>query len=457
MAITNIHPIHVTLYKAINYILNKNKTDEGHLVSTCGCTPDGVKAEEEFDAIRRQGTGKTTVLAQHVFQSFEPNEVTPEQAHEIGLKLAEKLLGNSYQYILSTHIDKNHIHNHLIFNEVDFINFRSFEYQQNRGGKVFEKVRKISDKLCTENDLSVIQNPELCKGKSHYEWEIDKLGKSWKTQLKIVIDNTIMESDNFDDFLDKLRAKKVEVVYRPENTIKIKFRLPGQQKFARGKTLGWYYDEPQIKRRIEQCYLLRTGQSLKPKKSRLIDTSQEKFQNSKGLERWAEIKNMQEASKLLNILTEYRLNSQEEIENRAVSRYGERVQIVGKLNGLQQKIDIIGDTIKSLKKYLKYKPINDDYKKAAFKKKFAKEHEKELRQFDTAKQELVEKYPDKKIPKLETLYAQQAELIEQRKNLNEEYKKIVAELEKLDYARETIKEYLEKSEKKKTQKKDIEQ
>lgn len=456
MAVTNIHPIHVTLHKAIEYILNEEKTDGGMLVSTLGCTANGKKAAEEFDDVRLQGTGKTTILAQHLVQSFEPGEVTPEQAHEIGLELAEKLLGNDYQFVMTTHIDKGHIHNHFIFNEVDFINFRSFEYQQNRGGKIFEKIRKISDKICVEHGLGVIKNPELGKGKSHYEWEMDKKGMSWKTQLKNLIDNTIMESDNFDDFLKKLRAKKVEVVYTPQNVIKIKFRLPEQSKFARGQTLGWYYDEPQIKRRIEQCYLLRTGQSLTHKKSKLIDTSQEKFQNSKGLERWAEIKNMQDASKLLNILTEYRLNSQEEIENRAVSRYGERVQIVGKLNGLQQKIDIIGDTIKSLKKYLRYKPINDDYKKAAFKKKFAKEHEKELRQFDTAKQELIEKYPDKKIPKLETLYAQQAELIEQRKNLNEEYKKTVAELEKLDYARETIKEYLDKSNRQKNRKQEIE-
>lgn len=445
MAITNIHPISVTLHKAIDYILNKDKTDEGQLVSVSGCTPDGKKAEKEFDEIRRMGIGKTTVLAQHIYQSFEPGEVTPEQAHQIGLQLAEKLLENSYQYVLTTHIDKEHIHNHLIFNEVDFINFRSFEYQQNRGGKVFEKIRKISDKLCVENDLSVIKNPELGKGKSHYEWEMDKQGKSWKSQLKNEIDNTIMESDNFDDFLAKIRAKNIEVVYNPKNVIKIKFRMPGQERFARGRTLGWYYDEPQIKRRIEQCYLLKTGQRQTPKKSKLIDTSQEKFQQSKGLERWADIKNMQEVSKLINLLSEYNVSSQEELENKAIERYGERVQLVGELNAISRNIGDVDDSIKLLQAYMKYKPVNDEYKASKNKKKFVAEHEKELRKYDKIKEDLLVLYPNRKLPNLEKLYTRKSELIAKRKEKNSEYKKIVAELEKLDNARTTIQEYLDKA------------
>lgn len=459
MAVTSIHPINATLSKAIDYILNEDKTDNGMLVSTLGCTTDGIKASKAFDDIRKQGTGRTTILAQHLVQSFKPGEITAEQAHQIGLELCEKLLGNQYQYVIATHIDKGHIHNHIIFNEVDFVNYRSFEYQQNRGGKIFEKIQKISDKLCNEHGLEVIKNPELGRGMSHYEWEMDKQGKSWKTQLRNEIDKTIMESDSFDDFLDKLRAKDIEVVYRPENTVKIKFRMPGQQRFARGgggtRRLGWYYDAPQIKRRIEQCYLLRTGQRQTPRKSKLIDTSQEKFQQSKGLERWAEIRNMQEASKLLNILTEHNLNSQKELEDKALERYGERVEIVNRLSGLQRKIESIRDTIKTLKRYLKYKTFDEEYKKATFKNKYAKDHEKELRQYDSARQELLEKFPNKKLPKIETLYAEQSSLINQRNSLNKEYKKILAEFEQLDYARETIREYLEKSDNTKSKKKEL--
>ena len=456
MAITTIHPINVTLSKAIDYILNEEKTESGMLVSTFGCTADGEKAREEFEKVRLMGTGRTSILAQHLVQSFDPGEVTAEEAHRIGLELCEKLLDNRYQYVIATHVDKHNIHNHIIFNQVDFVSYRSFEYQQNRGGKVFRKIQKISDKICNEHGLSVIKNPELGKGKTHYEWEMDKQGKSWKTKLKNDIDNTIMESDNFEDFCRRLKEKGITAVHTPQNVIKIKFTVEHENEkgkinklTARGKTLGWYYDEPQIKRRIEQCYLLRTGEKLTHKKSKLIDTSQEKFQQSKGLERWAEIRNMQETSKLLNILTEHNLNSREELENKALLRYGERVEIVGRLNGLQRKIDDIGETIKSLNKYLKYKPFDDEYKQVTFKKKYAKEHEKELRKYDGARQELLEKFPDRKLPRIETLRCEQSSLINQRNTLNIEYKKIVAELEELDYARQTISEYLEKAQKQK--------
>ena len=169
MATTSIHQINATVHKAIDYILDKSKTDNGILVSTLGCTADGLKAEKEFDEIRRMGSGRTTVLAQHMIQSFLPGEVTPEQAHLIGIQLAEKLLGNSFQYVLATHVDKNHIHNHIIFNEVDFVEYKSFHTLLNRGGKVYKDIQKYSDELCLANELSVIKNPELGKGKKHYE------------------------------------------------------------------------------------------------------------------------------------------------------------------------------------------------------------------------------------------------------------------------------------------------
>lgn len=445
MATTSIHPINVTLHKAIDYILNENKTDSGLLVSTLGCTANGRKAEKEFDEIRSMGSGRTTVLAQHLIQSFLPGEVTPEQAHLIGTQLAEKLLGNSFQYVIATHVDKQHVHNHIIINNVDFVDFKSFETLLNRGGKVFEKIQKLSDELCLENELSVIKNPELGRGKSHYEWEMDKQGKSWKSQLKNEIDRTIMESDSFDDFLSKLRAKDIEVVYRPENKIKIKFRLPGQQKFARGKTLGWYYDEPQLKRRIEQSYLIRTGTSKRKQRTKIIDTTTERMQQSKGLQRWADIQNMKEVSKILNILTAKGIADQTELENRSIASYGERVELVGKLNDLQAQIDDVSDSIRLINQYYKYKPIKDEYRQSTFKKKFVKEHEKELKNYDSAVAGMSAKFPDRKVPSIESLQEKKKKLISERNTKNAEYKKIVAELKELDYVRQTIQDYLDKS------------
>lgn len=115
-----------------------------------------------------------------------------------------------------------------------------------------------------------------------------------------MIDETIMQSTSFEDFLEQLKKKNVECIYTPENVIKIKFRLQGQQRFSRGRTLGWYYDEPQLRKRIEQYQFLKTGKSGKTYRTRIIDTSTDVFQTSKGLLHWANIKNMQEVSKLIN-------------------------------------------------------------------------------------------------------------------------------------------------------------
>ena len=445
MATTSIHSINTTVDKAINYIIDKNKADRDTLVKSVGCAADGATAAKQFEQIRINANSKTTVLAKHLIQSFLPGEVTAEEAHKIGLELCEKLLGNSYQYVIATHIDKQHIHNHIIFNEVNSESGKSFETLMNRGGKIVEHIQKISDQLCLEHELSVIKNPKLGKGKSHYEWDMNRKGQSWKTQLKNIIDRTILESDNFDDFLSKLRAKDVEVVYRPENTIKIKFRLPEQQKFARGKTLGWYYDEPQIKRRIEQSYLIRTGRTSRKQKTKIIDTSTERMQNSKGLQRWADIQNMKEASKILNLLTAKGIDDQSELENRAISTYGDRVQIVGRLNDLQSRIDDLSDSIRMINQYYKYKPVKDEYRKSRAKKKFASAHEKELNFYNNAVAEMSAKFPDHKVPTVEKLRDEQTRLISQRKELNEQYKKIAAELKELDYIRQTIQDYLDKS------------
>ena len=123
------------------------------------------------------------------------------------------------------------------------------------------------------------------------------LGKSWKSKLRKLIDETIMQSTSFEDFLNRLAGCNIEYKYTPENVIKIKFKLQGQQRFSRGRTLGWYYDEPQLRKRIEQYQLLKTGVSGKSYKTKIIDTSAEIFQNSKGLLHWANIKNIARGSR----------------------------------------------------------------------------------------------------------------------------------------------------------------
>ena len=150
MAITKIHPIKSTLNLAIDYITKSEKTDEKILVSSFKCHPS--TAHIQFMKTREDNDTKGTVLARHLIQSFLPGETTPEMAHQIGMELCKKILKDEYEFVLSTHIDKGHIHNHIIFNNVNMVTSKC--YQSNK--KSYHQIRYQSDKLCKENDLSVI-------------------------------------------------------------------------------------------------------------------------------------------------------------------------------------------------------------------------------------------------------------------------------------------------------------
>lgn len=442
MAVTNIHPIRTTLAKAIAYIMNPDKTEKGLYVSSYNCSEDFQKAANEFLTIRSCGSGKGTVLAQHIYQSFKGKEVTPELAIKIGEKLAKRFLKGKFQYIIATHINNNNIHNHIIFNNVSFEDLKTFEYTENRGGKSWENLRNISDEICREHGLSVIENPQKSKGKCYYEWQQDLLGKSWKSKLRSVIDEVIMESNNFDDFLEKIRSKNIECVYTPQNVIKIKFRMPNQERFTRGKTLGWYYDEPQIRKRIEQYIFLKTGISGRNVHTKIIDTSNEIFQTSKGLLNWAEIKNMQEVSRLINFLSTHQITSEQELESKAASTYNNRMIIVAQLNQTQGQIDNLSDQIKLLRMYKKYKPIYDGYRRNGMNKKYKKENASAIGKYESVVKNLMVLYPNKKLPNIESLERERTALITQRTELNETYKEIVAELKEIEFSRNSLNEYL---------------
>ena len=194
MAITKTHPIKSTLRKALDYILNPEKTDETLLVSSFASSPE--TADIEFEWTREQSNERGTHLARHLIQSFKPGEATPEQAHEIGMKLAEEILGGKYEFVLSTHTDKGHVHNHLIFNAVNFVDYK--KYHSNK--RTYHFIRRTSDRICREYGLSVIE-PNRNKGKSYIEYAADKGGGSWKSQLRQAVDKAIRRSRDFDDFI----------------------------------------------------------------------------------------------------------------------------------------------------------------------------------------------------------------------------------------------------------------
>ena len=455
MAITNIHSIKTTLDKSIAYIINPSKTENGIYVNSYGCSADCQKATEEFLTIRNMGTGRGDILALHIHQSFKGDEVTPEQAIKIGEELAEKFLKGKFQYIIATHTNTDNIHNHIIFNNVSFTDFRTFQYTENRQKCCWKNLRNASDELCREHNISVIENPKE-SGKCYFEWQQDIQGKSWKSKLRIIIDETIMESDNFEDFLDRIRKKNIECVYTPENKIKIKFRMQGQERFARGKTLGWYYDEPQIRRRIEQYRFLQTGVSQKAVKTKIIDTSSDVFQTSKGLLHWAEIQNMKETSKIINFLSVNNIRSETELESKATATYNERMMTVMSLNKMQQEIDSLSDTIRLLRAYKKYKPVYDGYKNSNKSKRYFKEHQVDIEKYEGIVRQMNNMYPNKKIPNLENLESQKRSLIQQRSEMNDTYKRIVAELKEIEFAQTTINDYIKNMNRSQKRKQELE-
>ncbi len=249
MAITNIHPIKTTLKVAIDYICNADKTADEIYISTYLCSREN--AYKEFELTKKQYDSKTKVLAHHLIQSFAPNEVSFEEAHQVGKELCDRILEGKYEYVLATHTDKDHIHNHIIFNSIDV-----------EEGKVYHsyygsymRIRNQSDKLCKEHQLSVIDletQKEINEIKRRkfvgwYDWDEDRKGNSYKSRLQFDIDRAIKKSINWEDFLNIMGGFGYEIKQGKH----IAFKSEKQQRFTRAKTIGANYTEDSIKDRIQ--------------------------------------------------------------------------------------------------------------------------------------------------------------------------------------------------------------
>ena len=256
--------------KAIAYILNPEKTDEKLLVSSYGCASE--TAAREFEWTRKiaeqKGMNPVRIIARHVIQSFEIGEVTPELAHEIGKQFADEILGGKYEYVLTTHIDKDHVHNHLIFNAVDFMDYHAYKSYK----RIYYDMREVSDRLCKENGLSVIP-PSQNKGMGYKEYTEAKRGTSWKQKLKQTIDRLVITAKDYDDFLRLMQ----EAGYEIKTGKYISFRAEGQERFTRSKTIGENYIEERIKERIAGRTPRRNRRQTVPKGISLIGDIQERI------------------------------------------------------------------------------------------------------------------------------------------------------------------------------------
>ena len=295
MAYTKIHAIKATVDKAIEYICNPDKTDEQIYVSSYACAPETAAIDFKYtlDHCRENSPNK----AYHLIQAFAPGEVGYEEAHRIGKELAGKVLEGKYSYVVTTHIDKGHIHNHIIFCAADNIEYNKYHDCT----QTYHRIRHLSDELCKEHNLSVII-PGGERGKKYKEWQSDQNGSTWKTQLRRDINFCIKSAFTYEEFLLLMRAKGYEIkgeTFGEDAAKYISFRPLDKEHFVRGsaRSLGKEYTKERIRERIEKK---RERKAVIPKKDysarRLIDTSDEKFQNSPGLQQWAAIENLKIAA-----------------------------------------------------------------------------------------------------------------------------------------------------------------
>lgn len=423
--------------KAIAYILNPEKTDEKLLVSSYGCASE--TAAQEFEWTRKiaeqKGMNPVRIIARHVIQSFEVGEVTPELAHEIGKQFADEILGGKYEYVLTTHIDKDHVHNHLIFNAVDFVDYHAYKSYK----RIYYDMREVSDRLCKENGLSVIP-PSQNKGMGYKEYTEAKRGTSWKQKLKQTIDRLVITAKDYDDFLRLMQ----EAGYEIKTGKYISFRAEGQERFTRSKTIGENYTEERIKERIAGRTPRRNRRQTVPKGISLIGDIQERISliDSKGYEYKAKLTILKEAARTLNYLTENNLLQYADLEKKVEDVHSSYDRTGKELKGVEARLREVQPLIKNISNYQRLKPVYDAFQKAKDKPGFKAKHEAELVIFEAARSTLLAMQGDEKLPSLKTLQAQQQRLLEEQQRLYDERAKLKKEVKQIETIKSNVDTFL---------------
>ena len=437
MAVTKIKAIRGTLSKAIAYILNPEKTDEKLLVSSYGCASE--TAAREFEWTRKiaeqKGMNPVRIIARHVIQSFEIGEVTPELAHEIGKQFADEILGGKYEYVLTTHIDKDHVHNHLIFNAVDFVDYHAYKSYK----RIYYDMREVSDRLCKENGLSVIP-PSQNKGMDYKEYTEAKRGTSWKQKLKQTIDRLVITAKDYDDFLRLMQ----EAGYEIKTGKYISFRAEGQERFTRSKTIGENYTEERIKERIAGRTPRRSRKQTTPNGISLIGDIQERIRliDSKGYEYKAKLTILKEAARTLNYLTEKNLLQYADLEKKVEDVHSSYDRTGKELKGVEARLREIQPLIKNISNYQRLKPVYDAFQKAKDKPGFKAKHEAELVIFEAARSTLLAMQGDEKLPSMKTLQAEQQRLLEEQQRLYDERAKLKKEVKQIETIKSNVDTFL---------------
>ncbi len=446
MAYTKIHAITATVSKAVDYICNPDKTDEGILISSYGCSPETAAYDFKFALSKTKQSDQNK--AYHLIQSFLPSEVSYKEAHQIGVELADKLLEGKYSYVVSTHIDKGHVHNHIIFCAADNINHEKYHDCK----KTYYNIRSLSDNLCREHELSVI-TPEEKQGKTYKEWQAGKNGSAWKEQLKSDIDESIKTATNYADCIELIRAKGYEI--KGENFGEkahkfISFRPLDRERFVRGssKSLGSEYTKERIKKRIEEKALAKNKKHVpipirkKPivkdySRKNLIDTTGDKFAESPGLKHWADIQNLK-----ITAANYSQAGSISELEKQIAVKSALIKNTRESLVETEHQLKDLGQVLKYAEQYKTNHIYHVHYQKSKDKDAYLRRHETELILHDGAENMLKRFGINPKNINVEKLRSDYNALYSKRQALQKTYKSAEKETADLKRKLNNLNQYL---------------
>lgn len=401
------------LYATIRYVCKNEKTNYGELITAHQCNvPFVARQFDEVTQTRRNHSNRPfTVETWMIFQSFDIGEIEPDKAHQLGIEMANRYLGENHQYIVTTHIDAGHVHNHIVFNATDYVSLKSFD---SRDKHIIHDLRKVNDTICAENGLSVITEPKG-KGISQREYYARKNQRSYKARLEKLIDKTIQESDTWQDFLE-IMDRNIEVRFDSP----MAFRMNGQERFTRLSKLGIDYSENSIKYRIENKALEVTNT---PDVKTLIDKAQSQYQGKEnaGLNRWATRQNIDTLATMAHAMHEEQITKAEYLERQQST--------ITAVNDLSNKIEALDKKILAHEEYLKYEdiyrssiPLMQGYKKATDKAAYKKQHYAQFKEYDKAKSVVSQfKNDDGKIPRPDKVLSDLEDLKVERALLYTEY------------------------------------
>lgn len=431
MAVTKIKPIKSTLSKALDYIQNPKKTEGKMLVSSFGCSFE--TADIEFGFTLSQALDKGNNLAHHLIQSFEPGEVDYQTAHEIGRQLADAVTKGQHEYVLTTHVDKGHVHNHIIFCAVNFVDLHKY----NSNKRSYYGIRNMSDKLCREHGLSVVVPGKGSKGKSYAEYQAEKTGTSWKGKLKTAIDALIPQVSDFEELLSTLEAAGYEI----KQGKYISCRAPGQERFTRLKTLGVDYTEEAITERIKgrRTRAAKAPRTEKKSVSLLIDIENSiKAQENWGYEQWAKIHNLKQAAKTMNFLTENRIEQYADLEAKITELAATSEQTADSLKTVETRLADMALLIKNIATYQKTKPTYDGYRRAKNKEQYRAGQESSIILHEAAARVLKAAQIGSKLPNVTVLQTEYEKLQAKKEKLYTDYGKLKKQVKEYDVIKRNI-------------------